>query len=167
MLRLPREAQTSHRARAARCRSWHRLLKSVRHDRASSFGTQCDRVSLTRGAITHCLLERSANFISHIGGFGSVRCGIARHKARISRIPQACIVHTLYLTYRGNFDARCGRAPRSAIHSAFLSVHFTLAYRAAFRHALPHRRAQPHYLYNTQAGAFYSGRRIAATFGTR
>ena len=41
--------ETSHRARATRRRSWHCLLKSIRHDRALSFGMQCDRASLTRG----------------------------------------------------------------------------------------------------------------------
>ncbi len=153
---LPREAQTSHRARGARRRSWHRLLKSVRHDHVLSFGTQHDRASLAR----------SANFILAHRRLCGVRCGIARHKVRLAYPASAYCVRSI-LTSRRLSTHATDRAPRSAISRRFLSVHFALTYRVAFDTRCSTVKRDLALSFNTQAGAFYSGRRIAATFYAR
>ena len=113
-------------------------FKSVRRNRALSFGTQHDRASLTRGAnfiLAHRRLLRRAMRYSALQGAiphypASVHCAHSIY----SSAPRLLLTHAV------------DRALRSAIYAAFLSVHFALAYRAAFRRTLPRRRAQPHYL---------------------
>lgn len=50
------------------------------------------------------------------------------------------------LAHRRLCDVRYGIVHLKHVPRSLLSACFTLAYRAAFRHALPYRRAQPHYL---------------------
>ena len=97
----------------------------------------------------------------HAAGWRAVKHDLSLSRKRALR--------TLYSNISRRLSTHAAdRAPRSAIHSAFLSVHFALAYRAAFRrthyHAVERNLALSFY---TQAGVFYSGRRIMATFYAR
>jgi len=132
MLRLPREAQTSHRARAARCRSWHRLL--------------------VYGATTYCLLARSTIvhlwraariLFSHIKRLCGVRCGATRTRYDLA-LSRKRVLRTLYSNISRRLSTHAAdRSPRVPL--------FKCAFYSRVSHSLSTRATAPqsitsHYL---------------------